>query len=354
MKTKLFIFVLAVQSIVNAQSFTILPNNANSNALNTTANKVGINVVEPNAELQINRAGNVNSEIQFTNGATGTNANNGLWFGIDNSGKAILNNKKANSEFLIDLNDTGTSGNNLYRFEESFETNRSVISNKGFWLRDTSSIFDDNAGYYLESSSNLNTVGLKLRTKENYADNEFSIQKYPFNSSVQKSGFAMAGNTVFENLNYSDSPSSYIFLGGPIRFIQKNLETRITPSSVSIGVVNNSFNNTNSLNVNGTSKIGTNGSTITAINNYDDEADLPSILGGSSYVHTFTIPNIQKARNTVVVSPHSGLTQGLMISQARVSADNTVEVVFTNITAVSIDMPVTSFNISIITFPFTP
>jgi hypothetical protein len=90
MKTKLFISLMAVQIIVNAQSFTILPNNANSNALNTTANKVGINVVEPNAELQINRAGNVNSEIQFTNGATGTNANNGLWFGIDNSENAIL------------------------------------------------------------------------------------------------------------------------------------------------------------------------------------------------------------------------------------------------------------------------
>jgi hypothetical protein len=354
MKTKLFIFLMAVQSILNAQSFTILPNNANSNALNTTANKVGINVVEPNAELQINRAGNVNSEIQFTNGATGTNANNGLWFGIDNSGKAILNNKKANSEFLININESGAFGNSLYNFEEAFETNRSVISHNGLWLRDTSSVFDDNASYYLESSSNLNTVGLKLRTKGLYYDNEFSIQKYPFSSTVQKGGFNMAGNTVFENLNYFESPGSYVFIVQPIRSIQNNLETRITPSSVSIGVVNNSFNNTNSLNVNGTSKIGTNGSTITAINNYDDEANLPSILGGSSYVHTFTIPNIQKARNTVVVSPHSGLAQGLMISQARVSADNTVEVVFSNITAASIDMPTTTFNFSIITFPFIP
>jgi hypothetical protein len=43
-----------------------------------------------------------------------------------------------------------------------------------------------------------------------------------------------------------------------------------------------------------------------------------------------------------------------MISQARVSADNTVEVVFSNITAVSIDMPVTTFNFSIITFPYIP
>jgi hypothetical protein len=354
MKTKLFISLMAVQSIVNAQSFTILPNNATSNALNTTANKVGINVVEPNAELQINRAGNVNSEIQFTNGATGTNANNGLWFGIDNSGKAILNNKKVNSEFLINLNDSGTSGNNLYRFEESFETNRSVISYKGLWLRDTSSVFDDNASYYLSSISNFNTVGLKLRTKGTYYDNDFSILKYPANSTVQKEGQNMARNTVFENLNYFESPGSYVFLGEPIRSIKNNVETRITPSSVSIGVVNNAFNNTNSLNVNGTTKIGTNGSSIIAINNYNEEADLPPILAGSSFVQNFTIPNIQKARNTVVVSPHSGLTQGLMISQARVSADNTVEVVFSNITAVSIDMPATSFNFSIITFPFIP
>lgn len=352
MKTKLFILLMAVQLIVNAQSFTILPNNANSNALNTTANKVGINVVEPNAELQINRAGNVNSEIQFTNGATGTNSNNGLWFGIDNSGKAILNNKKVNSEFLININQAGPIGNGLYRFEEGFSTNRSVISNTGVYLRDTSSVFDENVSYNMESSSNLNTVGLKLRTQGYISDTEFSIQKYPFNSTVQKAGFNMAGNTVFENQDAYNS-GSFVFLQKDIKSVNINSETRITPNSVSIGILPNS-NVSHSLTVNGNAKVGTNGSTITAINNYDDEADLPSILGGTSYIHVFNIPNIQKARNTVVVSPHSGLTQGLMISQARVSADNTVEVVFTNITSVSIDMPSTTFNFSIITFPFTP
>ncbi|OYU66681.1 MAG: hypothetical protein CFE22_07655, partial [Cytophagaceae bacterium BCCC1] len=339
-------------SIVNAQSFTILPNNANSNALNTTANKVGINVVEPNAELQINRTGNVNSEIQFTNGATGTNANNGLWFGIDNSGKAILSNKKVNSELLISINQAGAIGNGLYRFEEDFSTNRSVVSHKGVFLRDTSRVFDENDSYYIESRSYLNTVGMKLRTKGYISDTEFSIQKYPFNSTVEKEGYSLAGNTVFENKDDYNS-GSFVFLKKAIKSVSIDGETRITPYSVSIGIPSNA-NNSHSLNVNGNAKVGTNGSTITAINNYDDEADLPPILGGSSFVQTFIIPNIQKARNTVVVSPHSGLTQGLMISQARVSADNTLEVVFTNITAVSIDMPVTSFNISIITFPFTP
>ncbi|HLO45043.1 MAG TPA: hypothetical protein VK175_11980 [Leadbetterella sp.] len=352
MKTKLFIFLLAVQSTLNAQSFTILPNNASSNALNTTANKVGINVVEPNAELQINRAGNVNSEIQFTNGATGTNANNGLWFGIDNLGKAFLNNKKLNSEFLINLNESGTFGNSLYRFREEFSTNRSVVSYKRIVLDDTTNTLDNLVSYNLEAISRNNTVGLRLQTQGYISQSEFSIQKYPFNSTVQKAGFNMAGNTVFENQDAYNS-GSFVFLQKDIKSVNSNSETRITPNSVSIGILPNS-NVSHSLTVNGNAKVGTNGSTITAINNYDDEADLPSILGGTSYVHVFNIPNIQKARNTVVVSPHSGLTQGLMISQARVSADNSVEVVFTNITSVSIDMPTTTFNFSIITFPFSP
>jgi hypothetical protein len=352
MKTPIFIILMALQSILNAQSFTILPNNVNSNALNTTANKVGINILEPNAELQINRAGNVNSEIQFTNSATGTNPNNGLWFGIDNTGKAILNNKKLNSELLININQSGSFGNGLYRFEEYFSTNRSMVSHNGVFLRDTTKILDENVSYNFESSSYFNTVGLKLRTKGALSDTEFSIQKYPFNSTIQKLGYSLAGNTVFENKDVYNS-GSFIFLEKAIKSVASNVETRITPNSVSIGIPTNS-NEASGLFVNGNSKLGTNGSTIIAINNYDDQADLPPISGGSSYVHTFTIPNIQKARNTVMVSPHSGLTHGLMISQARVSANTTVEVVFSNITAVSIDMPTTSFNFSVITFPLTP
>lgn len=352
MKTKLFILLMAVQFIVNAQSFTILPNNANSNALNTTANKVGINVVEPNAELQINRAGNVNSEIQFTNGATGTNANNGLWFGIDNSGKAFLNNKKLNSEFLINLNESGTFGNSLYRFREELSTNRSIVSYKRIVVDDTTNTLDNLVSYNLEAISRNNTVGIRLQTQGYISQSEFSIKRYPSRSTYSMGGYSLAGNTVFENKD-PYSQGNFVFLEKDIRSFYNGGETRITPNSVSIGIASTA-NVSHSLTVNGNAKVGTNGSTITAINNYDDEANLPSILGGSSYVHTFTIPNIQKARNTVLVSPHSGLTQGLMISQARVSADNTVEVVFSNITAVSIDMPVTTFNFSIITFPFIP
>lgn len=263
-------------------------------------------MVEPNAEFQINRAGNVNSEIQFTNGATGTNANNGLWFGIDNSGQAFLNNKKLNSEFLINLNESGTFGNSLYRFREEFSTNRSIVSYNRIILDDTTSTLDNLVSYNFEAHSRNNTVGLSLTTKGHISQSEFSIKRYPSRSTYSLGGFSLAGNTVFENKD-PYSQGNFIFLEKDIRSFYNGGETRITPNSVSIGIAS-SANVCHSLTVNGNAKVGTNGSTITAINNYDDEANLPSILGGSSYVHTFTIPNIQKARNTVLVSPHSGLT----------------------------------------------
>ena len=348
MKTKLFISLMALQSIVNAQSFTILPNNVNSNALNSTANKVGINVNEPNAELQINRAGNVNSEIQFTNGATGTNVNNGLWFGIDNSGKAILNNKKVNSEFLININQAGSIGNGLYRFEEGFSTNRSVVSNTGVYLRDTSSVFDENVSYYMESSSYLNTVGLKLRTQGYISDTEFSIQKYPYNSTVQKVGFNMAGNTVFENKDAYNS-GSFVFIEKDIKSVNSNAETRITPNSVSIGIANTA-NVSHSLEVNGTAKIGTTGNKITAITNYDRVTTFSNLPSGATQTVLFNLTNIIKARNTVIVSPNVALPLGLSIASAMVSSDDWIEVRFTNTSTSTISLPMTSFNFTVFTF----
>lgn len=73
-----------------AQSFTLLPNSVSSNALNTTANRVGINISNPNYELHVNRNGNVNSFAQFTNGLSGNTSSDGFLIGLNDKGEAIL------------------------------------------------------------------------------------------------------------------------------------------------------------------------------------------------------------------------------------------------------------------------
>ena len=348
MKTILFILLMVVQFIVNAQSFTILPNNANSNALNTTANKVGINVVEPNAELQINRAGNVNSVIQFTNGATGTNANNGLWFGIDNSGKAFLNNKKLNSEFLININESGTFGNSLYRFREELSTNRSIVSYKRIVVDDTTNTLDNLVSYNLEAISRNNTVGLRLQTQGYISQSEFSIKKYPSRSTYSMGGYSLAGNTVFENKD-PYSQGNFVFLEKVIRSFYNGGETRITPNSVSIGIASTA-NVSHSLEVNGTAKIGTTGNKITAITNYDRVTTFSNLPSGVTQTVLFNLTNITKARNTVMVSPNVALPLGLSIASAMVSSDDWIEVRFTNTSTSTISLPMTSFNFTVFTF----
>lgn len=351
MKTYILVLGLLLSQTVFAQSFTLLPNSASSNALNTTPNRVGINIATPNSELHINRLGNVNNQIQFTNGATGTNSTNGLWFGIDEQGKAILNNRKLNSEFIININESGSFGNSLYVFEEGFRTNRSIASHNRIWVEDTTQLLNNNESYSIGAVSNHNTVELKLQTKGNISQSQFSLKRYPFQSNVVKEGISMAGQTVFENIDQYNN-GAFVFLDSRIRTLNNGIESTISSSRIAINVVPND-NVGRNLDVNGNARIGTNGNTITAINNYDEEADLPPIAGGGSFTQTFTIPNIVKVRNTVLVSPNVALTNGIVIAYARVSANNTIEVTFSNITSSSIDLPQTSFNFSIITFPTT-
>lgn len=352
MKIYFTAFSLLLSQTIFAQSFTLLPNSATSNALNTTANKVGINIGNPNAELHINRAGNVNTQIQFTNGATGTNSINGLWFGIDEQGGAILRNRKLNSDFRIELNEAGNFGNNIYLFNDDFRTNRSIASYSRVFVQDTSQTLNNNSSYTLGAFSNNNTVELLLETKGQISASQFSLRRYPAASNVVKQNVSMAGQTVFENTDQYNT-GSFIFLDSKVRALANNTESYISSTRMAINVApNDNFENT--LEVNGNARIGVNGNSITAINNEELEVDLPSIAAGSTHTQSFPFANITKERNTVLVSPNVALPSGFIIAQARVSANNTVEITFANLSSSSIDLPRGIFNCTVITFPFIP
>lgn len=101
------------------------------------------------------------------------------------------------------------------------------------------------------------------------------------------------------------------------------------------------------LDVNGTVKLGSNGSMLNEIIKVTDNLDLPSINAVSSVTRTFTVTNAALGA-TVHVSPGSDLPDGIIIAYARVSAANTVTVKFTNATTNAINPAAMDYYITVI------
>ena len=101
------------------------------------------------------------------------------------------------------------------------------------------------------------------------------------------------------------------------------------------------------LDVNGTVKLGTNGSVLSEIMRATVNRNLPSIGGNSTQVETFTVSNAQTG-SVVTVSQGGTFADGLVIGSSRVSAANTVEVRFVNTTGSAIDPPAMDFHFTII------
>ncbi len=88
--------------------------------------------------------------------------------------------------------------------------------------------------------------------------------------------------------------------------------------------------------VNGTFRLGTQGTNLNAIVKATVNKDLPSIPANSSYIETFAVPNASTAAS-VMISPAMSMTDGLVIAYARVSAPGEVTVSFRNTTSIPLD-----------------
>lgn len=342
MKTYFIVLSLLLSQTIFAQSFTLLPNSATSNALNTTANKVGINIGNPNYELHINRVGAVNTFMQFSNNTSGRSDTDGLLIGINSAGRGIITNQspyglsfgqKDRERFLIEHSPLTIASSKLTLNDAEFTQE----SNLTF-----SSIIRSSGGSSLKLYSDNSTS----------QENTLQFNVFPINETgdlvdLEKAGMVhiYAGTEIKNILFRSNRGGKYHFTNNNLIAMTINTATR----TVGIGT-----DPTRALDVNGNARIGFNGTTITAINNFNKTIDLPSIAAGSSWVQTITIPNILKEGNTVVVSPNEALTNGIIIAYARVAANNTIEVTFSNISSTSIDIQPTSFNCTVITFPFIP
>ncbi|HNY14604.1 MAG TPA: hypothetical protein PKI12_03635, partial [Bacteroidales bacterium] len=101
------------------------------------------------------------------------------------------------------------------------------------------------------------------------------------------------------------------------------------------------------LQVNGNTRIGINGTNIESIIRVTVSKDLPVIQANETYIETFSVPNAN-ITGAVSISPWMELPNHLVICYARVVSSGVVEVKFKNTAPIPIDTPGMSWFIGII------
>lgn len=133
---------------------------------------------------------------------------------------------------------------------------------------------------------------------------------------------------------------------GALQFRNNGNQNRMTIiSNGNIGV--GTTTPTTKLDINGTAKIGTNGTAINEIIKVTVNRDIPSVAANGQQAVTFTVANAA-LNSSVYISPASALPAGLIISYARVSVAGTVEVVFYNVKTTAIDPAAMNFFITVV------
>jgi hypothetical protein len=99
--------------------------------------------------------------------------------------------------------------------------------------------------------------------------------------------------------------------------------------------------------VNGTFRLGTNGTQLNAIIKVTVNKDISNISNNGCSAETFTVTNALTTW-TAIISPASALTNGLFIAYSRVSTAGTVEVKFCNESGASINMGAMNYYITVI------
>ncbi|MCU0326038.1 MAG: hypothetical protein MUF45_12410 [Spirosomaceae bacterium] len=331
-KTLTFGAFIALSSYCFAQSFTLMPNSAGSNAFNTTTNRVGINTATPNTELHINRNGNVGVQMQFSNATTANSSTDGLWLGIDADGNALLNQrenttlgfKRNNIDKMLFKTDE-TIDLFTHKTRQYDENNSSRIDIETYGGAYSLLNLGTRGGYFLMQKNNITQTGTTYGIPSSNLSLLFSEVDLLINSS--RNLYIVPGNSIAMSINNDNK-------------VAVNMGTTLASRT---------------LEVNGDVRFGVNG---TGINNFINKAimtDLPSIAAQSSHVETFIINGATNSGvyNSVNVSPAANLTDGLVIEYARVSGVNEVEVKFRNTTNAAINLGFMTFAISIIQWKTT-
>jgi hypothetical protein len=137
------------------------------------------------------------------------------------------------------------------------------------------------------------------------------------------SGYSLLRNGVFgAMLGVNTSNDFFVKVG-------TNTPNAIYAKASNNNVGINTSNPLANLDVNGTIKLGTNGSVFTNLIKISVTVDVPSIPISGSLLQTFVVTNATLG-GVVSISPDVALPVGVLMCNARVSAANTVEVTFRN------------------------
>jgi len=206
-----------------------------------------------------------------------------------------------------------------------------------------------NAGGSLTDASNSVIIGSQAGSQKTGGGYNILIGGMAGYQNAAGSGNIFLGN----NAGQTATGNGNIFIGNSagntetgssLLFIENNSDYSSTP------LIGGDFSNTGrrvaingkpdaagaTLQVNGSLRVGTTGTTVTKIIKATVAADLPSIPAGESAIQTFSVAN-STINSSVMVSPVAGLDDGLIIQYARVSAAGTVEVKFRNTSGAAID-----------------
>jgi hypothetical protein len=194
----------------------------------------------------------------------------------------------------------------------------------------------------------------------NESDGSVSIAMGNFTRAIGDKSTTMGFNTKAKSFasvvigQYNDTTStnstSWVTTD-PVFVIGNGLTSSARTNAMTVLKNGNTGINTSSpqdmLDVNGTTRLGTNGTALSEIIKVTVSKNVAAISANSSGTESFSVANAQTT-STVYISPASSLTDGLTIAYARVSAAGNVEVKFTNTTGAVIDPPAMNFYITVI------
>lgn len=142
---------------------------------------------------------------------------------------------------------------------------------------------------------------------------------------------------------WSGSDRLFVIGNGPHSGQKRNAMVVLKNGKTGIGTSSPST----TLDVEGTTKLGANGSILTNIIKATVNYDMGGVSGNTTKYATLTVANAAVG-STVHVSPADQLPLGLAIGAARVSAANTVEIVYINTSGSSINPPAMDYFITVI------